>query len=379
MSSSASSLREDLANMLADFAGQGKTLTIPRPYLDLFEGDHLKALFFSQLLYWSGKGKWFYKSYVEWDAEIGLSAKQVRRITKELCDEGIVETAVTQEEGAPTTHYRVCREHFGDWIVSKKSSVRLCPEGTIDCALREDSNVPSGHNHPYVALESVHESKTLDSPIVPNPSQTTLTEDSIRWVGQRFRTAGRKLGTADRRVMVEWLGELQHSEEEVEVALGQFFLDSYWREKNFPPDAFRKQFEKYLDSGTRPTSEVPQQLQTHPVSESKPSLPARDFPTEWNSVVYLAPVVWDTARSLVSSLKKCAKDPVFCERFSEVCVLALKCHANRPGEVGWLSFEWIIKQKPGEAFGWWRLLNDMRWMSEPPVQKKSELERMMGL
>ena len=111
-------IRKELAALLTDFSGQGRTLTIPRPYLELCGYDHIKALFFSQVIYWSGRSEWFYKTYDDWFEELGISEKQTRRVANELVGEGVLEVELRKQNGAPVSYthlqyeFRVDRDRF---------------------------------------------------------------------------------------------------------------------------------------------------------------------------------------------------------------------------------------------------------------------------
>ncbi len=116
---------------------------------------------------------------------------------------------------------------------------------------------------------------------------------------------------------------------------------------------------------TRPVRQTAPRVYSQPVEETALG---RDYPGEWNRIVLAAQVTWDPSRSVTGSLRSCAADAVFRDRFTEICTLAQKCHESRPDST-WLTFEWLLRDK-GEGFGWWRLLNDLRWMSKPPAQEK---------
>lgn len=121
MSGKKNPTREWVADLLAAFAGQENTLTIPRPYITL-TGSVEAALLLSQIIYWSDRTKmadgWFAKTYAEWTKELALSKYQVTRSVKLLSEAG-VETDVRKFKGAPTVHYRFNREVFSQWIVKK--------------------------------------------------------------------------------------------------------------------------------------------------------------------------------------------------------------------------------------------------------------------
>jgi len=86
-------------------SGQTNILTIPRIYMDI-TGNVKSALFLSQCVYWSDKmGRTFYKSYKEWEEEIGLTRWDIDIARKEC--KGIITTELRKANGAPTLHYTV--------------------------------------------------------------------------------------------------------------------------------------------------------------------------------------------------------------------------------------------------------------------------------
>ncbi len=109
-------------NLVAQFSGQQNILAIPRPFIHCC-GDITSALFLSQLLYWTDKAKrkdgYVFKSYREWEEEIGLSESQIRRATVKLKTEGVLETKLMKANGAPTLHYRIIKNQFEEWILNK--------------------------------------------------------------------------------------------------------------------------------------------------------------------------------------------------------------------------------------------------------------------
>lgn len=67
--------------LIKQVSGQANVLTIPRLFITLCSGSHHAALFLSQCVYWSDKnnrdGGWFWKTYAEWEEEIGLKAHAI--------------------------------------------------------------------------------------------------------------------------------------------------------------------------------------------------------------------------------------------------------------------------------------------------------------
>lgn len=92
-------------SILRKVAGQGNILTIPRVFIEI-AGDHESALFLSQCIYWYDKmGRPFYKTYQDWEQELGLSRYALDKARKNLA--GIITTELKLTNGAPVLHYAV--------------------------------------------------------------------------------------------------------------------------------------------------------------------------------------------------------------------------------------------------------------------------------
>lgn len=115
------SFQKSIFNLLEELTGNSNVLTSPYAFLKHFNGDHAKAMFFSQLLYWCDKSNrpdgWFYKSYDEWEEELFLTPYQIRKYTKELKQEGLIQTKIKKANNKTTVHYLVCREALFHWVV----------------------------------------------------------------------------------------------------------------------------------------------------------------------------------------------------------------------------------------------------------------------
>jgi len=107
--------------LITQIAGQANILTIPRLFID-WTGDHITALFLSQVIYWSSRTAdpdgWFYKSAKEWEEELAISDYQLARATKKLAEAGL-ETKLRKIAGAPTQHFRIDQTIFLEWISEK--------------------------------------------------------------------------------------------------------------------------------------------------------------------------------------------------------------------------------------------------------------------
>lgn len=117
-------------NLIKELVGQNNILTIPRLFID-YTGSLDCALLLSQIIYWSDKNsysEWFYKSYVEWKAELGLTQFQVARCVATLKRLGIIETKLKRANGSPTIHYHLLQPRFSHSIIkflNKRKSRKL--------------------------------------------------------------------------------------------------------------------------------------------------------------------------------------------------------------------------------------------------------------
>lgn len=91
---------------------KGRAITVAIP-VDLVHwlGDYETAALLAQLIYWSGRTKnaegWIYKTYENWNTELGLSESVARARIRRLREMGIIETKLKKANGNPTVHYRV--------------------------------------------------------------------------------------------------------------------------------------------------------------------------------------------------------------------------------------------------------------------------------
>ena len=106
-----------MRDLIARFSGQGNVIAIQRPYI-AFTGSLSTALLLSQIIYWSDRGHsedgYFYKTYTEWEEEIGLSEYQVRKSATKLTSMGILTTRVKKANGNPTVHYKLKMPEFSE-------------------------------------------------------------------------------------------------------------------------------------------------------------------------------------------------------------------------------------------------------------------------
>ena len=110
--------QKDIFNLIKALAGQANILTIPRAFIK-FTGSVEAALLLSQIIYWSDRnprGKWFYKSYKDWQDEIGLTKHKVAHAAAILITKKLIKTKVKKANGNPTLHYLFDQEAFVQWF-----------------------------------------------------------------------------------------------------------------------------------------------------------------------------------------------------------------------------------------------------------------------
>uniref|UniRef100_A0A6M3Y5S8 Uncharacterized protein n=1 Tax=viral metagenome TaxID=1070528 RepID=A0A6M3Y5S8_9ZZZZ len=110
--------QKEIFYLIKALAGQANILTIPRAFIK-FTGSVEAALLLSQIIYWSDRnprGKWFYKSYREWEQEIGLSKHKVSHAAAILTSKKLIKTKVKKANGNPTLHYLFDQDAFIQWF-----------------------------------------------------------------------------------------------------------------------------------------------------------------------------------------------------------------------------------------------------------------------
>lgn len=107
--------QQKIIGIIKSISGQANVLTIPRLYINILK-SHRAALFLSQCVYWSTRGGedgWFYKSFREWQEELGLNQHAVETCVKLLKENKLLETEL-RKAGRPesVTFYRANIENL---------------------------------------------------------------------------------------------------------------------------------------------------------------------------------------------------------------------------------------------------------------------------
>ena len=120
----------NLFDLVSDFSGQKNSITIPRIYIKLCNGDFTTAAVLSQLVFWSSKGKradgYFWKSYDEIANELcedEITLEQVRYSVKKLkmLLSNCFFVEVKRANGMTTNHYRFDQAAFLERLQNLKS------------------------------------------------------------------------------------------------------------------------------------------------------------------------------------------------------------------------------------------------------------------
>jgi len=100
--------QERLFSTIKERIGECNKIAVPSFLIHMLD-DIKAAVFLSQLVYWSDKGKrrdgYIFKSGKEWEIELGLSKHELARVRKLVSP--YVEEKLVKANGTPTIHYRL--------------------------------------------------------------------------------------------------------------------------------------------------------------------------------------------------------------------------------------------------------------------------------
>lgn len=133
--------QKQVFQLLSKVVGNENIIAAPKIFFE-YTGDWNSAIFLSQLLYWSDKGKnpdgWIYKTYAKWKEEVGIKEGALRRAANKLKELGILETKVKRANGSPTVHYRLNIDTFVESILSLAQN-GICQNDSMDTAKMEET------------------------------------------------------------------------------------------------------------------------------------------------------------------------------------------------------------------------------------------------
>jgi hypothetical protein len=171
-----------------------RPIAFHRVFADVSDGRLSTALFLSQLYYWSDKGRdsegWIYKTFDEWQEEIGINKNQWETARKELKRKGFLEE---KRKGLdPRLHYRLSLENLYQAINTLAEKPEK-PEKPEKAASNLDISVPMkseiGTYDSDISLPMKSEIGTYDSDIsLPMKSEIGTYDFSDASYIQRIHT-----------------------------------------------------------------------------------------------------------------------------------------------------------------------------------------------
>jgi len=109
-----------IIDLVQDVAGQVDVLSFPRAFIG-FTGSIEGAILLSKIIQHqehSGQdGGRLFKTYADWEKELGLSKYKVSGLSAEMRGKGFLETRVKRANGNPTVHYFLDRNEFEKQLV----------------------------------------------------------------------------------------------------------------------------------------------------------------------------------------------------------------------------------------------------------------------
>lgn len=144
-----------LLAFVAELTGEGRTITIPRTYVEWLDGDYAAAIVLNDCVYWTawaygeGRDGWFYRNEDDWLQATRLSRKQVVRAVNAInarAHAPLIERTTRRANGSPTMHFRVNADVYGQYV---RGEWKL-PKG-------QSPNAPKGKVQPADSAKSLTE------------------------------------------------------------------------------------------------------------------------------------------------------------------------------------------------------------------------------
>lgn len=107
MSPRKANMNKEIVALISNLCGQSSTLTVPKMYVEL-TGSHSRGMVLAQCIFWSNKSKnndgWFFKPYTDWQEELHMSERSMRRHFEKLEEAGYITTKVKKVGGLNIKH-----------------------------------------------------------------------------------------------------------------------------------------------------------------------------------------------------------------------------------------------------------------------------------
>ena len=131
--------------LLSNFVGSANFIAFPRILMDMCNRDADITIFLSQLMYWHDRSKdgWVYKTYEDFEKEICLSRRKVRKAKDFLERKGWIETDFKQViNGTPKLHYRITDKLVDDMADYLRETAPEKPDEQSDHSILPNTTWP---------------------------------------------------------------------------------------------------------------------------------------------------------------------------------------------------------------------------------------------
>jgi hypothetical protein len=178
--------QKNIVSFIKAISGQANILTIPRLYISILDGDINAALLLSQIIYWSDKtvraDGYFYKTYNDWEDELGLSKYQLSRAAEFLKAKNLISTKTRKANGSPTIHYKADMQAIQKAIVrfleSKETSLSESKETSLSESKETSLSLTETTHKITKTQEDVTKMQNYDLELIPYLEQIGLSPES---------------------------------------------------------------------------------------------------------------------------------------------------------------------------------------------------------
>jgi len=151
-----SDFQNQMFNLIHNLTGNDNVLAVPKEFMK-FAGDPSTGIMLSQLVYWTGREKrkdgYIYKTYKEWEEELGIPKYYARKAKNNLEDRGLIKTKLKKANGSPTIHYKLNQDKFVEEFIEFLEDKRN--DGKDDITQKENINSTNGNSKYHNSLTEI--------------------------------------------------------------------------------------------------------------------------------------------------------------------------------------------------------------------------------
>ena len=182
--------------LIKRLTGQENILAVPKDIVR-FAGDPATGMFLSQLIYWSDRGArkdgYIFKTYKEWEEELGIKRYYARKAKNNLEEMGIIETKVKKANGNPTVHYKLIKEEFvKQFIKFIENQEDKLNDSKVDITQKEKVDNASGKCNRHNSLtetttEITNKEKTYMEPKRNSPAMCIFLDYYLKYQNEKHK------------------------------------------------------------------------------------------------------------------------------------------------------------------------------------------------